>query len=147
VPAILEAWFPGAMGGPALADVLAGDAELVGRLPMTFPRSVGQIPIYHEQKATGRPPSADHYTSRYLDESTTPLFSFGWGLSFTEFSFGRPKLDHLTLRTGETVTVAVDVTNTGRRAGTAMVQLYVRDLVASVTRPLRQLRGFQRVAL
>jgi beta-glucosidase len=147
MPAILEAWFPGTLGGPALADILVGDAEPVGRLPMTFPRSVGQIPIYHEQKATGRPPSADHYTSRYLDESTTPLFPFGWGLSYTAFSFGRPKLDHPSLRAGATVTVAVDVTNTSGRAGTAMVQLYIRDLVASVTRPLRQLRGFQRVTL
>jgi len=147
VPAILEAWFPGTMGGTALADILVGDAEPVGRLPMTFPRSVGQIPIYHEQKSTGRPPSADHYTSRYLDESTTPLFPFGWGLSYTEFSFGRPKLDHPSLRAGETVTVAVDVTNAGGRAGTAMVQLYIRDLIASVTRPLRELRGFQHVTL
>jgi beta-glucosidase len=146
-PAIVEAWFPGTRGGTALADILFGDAEPIGRLPITFPRSVGQIPIYHEQKSTGRPPAANPYTSRYLDESTAPLYPFGWGLSYTTFSFAPPRLDRQAMRPGEMLTVAVDVTNTGKRSGTAMVQLYVHDRVASVTRPLRELRGFQRVLL
>ena len=147
VPAILEAWFPGTEGGTALADILAGDAEPVGRLPMTFPRSVGQIPIYYERKSTGRPPSDQPYTSRYLDETTKPLYPFGWGLSYTEFSFGAPRLDRSVMHGGQTIAVSVEVTNKGTRAGTAMVQLYVRDLVASVTRPLQELRGFQRIEL
>jgi beta-glucosidase len=146
-PAIVEAWFPGTRGGAALADILFGDAEPIGRLPITFPRSVGQIPIYHEQKSTGRPPAANPFTSRYLDESTAPLYPFGWGLSYTTFAFAPPQLDRQAMRPGETLAVSVDVTNTGKRAGTAMVQLYVHDRVASVTRPLRELRGFQRVRL
>jgi beta-glucosidase len=146
-PAIVEAWFPGTRGGAALADILFGDAEPVGRLPITFPRSVGQIPIYHEQKSTGRPPAANPFTSRYLDESTTPLYPFGWGLSYTTFSFAPPRLDRQAMRHGETLAVSVDVTNTGKRPGTAMAQLYVHDRIASVTRPLRELRGFQRVLL
>jgi beta-glucosidase len=116
-------------------------------LPITFPRSVGQIPIYHEQESTGRPPAANPYTSRYLDESTAPLYPFGWGLSYTTFAFGPPRLDRQAMRPGGTITVSVDVTNTGKRPGMAMVQLYVHDRVASVTRPLRELRGFQRVML
>ena len=146
-PAILEAWFPGSEGGTALADIIMGDAEPVGRLPMTFPRSVGQIPIYHEQKSTGRPASTEHYTSRYLDESTMPLYPFGWGLAYTTFAFTPPRLEQPTLHEGGTAGVLVDVTNTGKRAGIAMVQLYVHQRVASVTRPMRALRGFQRVAL
>jgi beta-glucosidase len=146
-PAIVEAWFPGTRGGAALADILFGDAEPTGRLPITFPRSIGQIPIYHEQKSTGRPPAANPYTSRYLDESTAPLYPFGWGLSYTTFAFGPPHLDRRTMGRGELLTITVDVTNTGARPGTEMVQLYVHDRVASVTRPLRELRGFQRVSL
>lgn len=146
-PAILEAWFPGSMGGLAIARVLFGKAEPGGRLPMTFPRSVGQIPIYHDMRATGRPASGEHYTSRYIDERHDPLYPFGWGLTYTDFAFGAPRLDRAAMRDGEAVTVAVDITNTGARPGTALVQLYVRDIVASLSRPVRELRGVARLAL
>jgi beta-glucosidase len=147
VPAILYAWSPGTAGGLALADVLTGDADPSGRLPMTMPRHVGQIPIYYNHLPTGRPPTADHYSSKYIDEEVTPLYPFGHGLSYTSFAYGQPKLSSATLRPGETLTVSVDVTNTGTRPGREVVQLYVRDLVGTKSRPVRELKNFVKVAL
>jgi len=149
VPAILEAWFPGVEGGNALVDVLFGDANPSGKLPVTFPRNVGQIPIYHAHRNTGRPPrEGQKYTSKYIDVPWTPLYPFGHGLSYTTFRYDPPKVAKAMLAHGDPrQQVSVRVTNTGRRAGTEVVQLYVRDDVASVTRPVRELRGFRRVEL
>ena len=149
VPAILEAWFPGVEGGPAIADVLFGDVNPSAKLPVTFPHNVGQVPIYYAHKNTGRPPSEqEKYTSKYLDVPWTPLYAFGHGLSYTTFRYDAPVVSKKTLvPSALQQQVSVRVTNTGKRAGEEVVQLYVRDDVASVTRPVKQLRGFQRVAL
>ena len=148
VPAILEAWFPGVEGGPAIADVLFGDVNPSAKLPVTFPHNVGQVPIYYAHKNTGRPPSEqEKYTSKYLDVPWTPLYAFGHGLSYTTFRYDAPVVSKKTLvPSALQQQVSVRVTNTGKRAGEEVVQLYVRDDVASVTRPVKQLRGFQRVA-
>ncbi|MBN1511924.1 MAG: glycoside hydrolase family 3 C-terminal domain-containing protein [Phycisphaerae bacterium] len=147
VPAILEAWHPGVECGHAVADVLFGNVNPGGKLPVTFPRAVGQVPICYNQKNTGRPPSDDRFTSKYLDLPTTPLFPFGHGLSYTTFEFR-----NLTITPGEigpagAVEVSVEVVNTGDRSGDEVVQLYVRDPVARVTRPVRELKGFRRISL
>ncbi|HEY1033535.1 MAG TPA: glycoside hydrolase family 3 N-terminal domain-containing protein [Pseudoxanthomonas sp.] len=149
VPAILEAWFPGVEGGPAIADVLFGDVNPSAKLPVTFPHNVGQVPIYYAHKNTGRPPREEEkYTSKYLDVPWTPLYAFGHGLSYTTFRYDAPLVSKTTLAPSALQQqVSVRVTNTGKRAGEEVVQLYVRDDVASVTRPVKQLRGFQRVAL
>lgn len=153
VPAIVAAWFPGVEAGNAIADVLLGDYNPAGRLPVTFPRSVGQIPLYYDHKNTGRPirinpdGKEEKYTSRYLDSPNTPLYPFGWGLSYTTFRYDAPKPKQAKIGADGTQRIAVTVTNTGPRAGDEVVQLYLRDDVASVTRPVRQLRGFQRVHL
>ena len=147
-PAILETWFAGTMAGPAIVDTLFGDANPSGKLPVTFPRSVGQIPIYYNHKNTGRPFSADNkYTSKYLDIPNTPLYPFGFGLSYTKFELGNLQLDKLQILPTGNVKVSVDVTNTGKRAGDEVVQLYIHDVAASVTRPVKELKGFQRVSL
>lgn len=145
VPAILEAWFPGTMGGQAIADVLFGDVNPSGKLAMTFPRCVGQIPIHYGQKNTGRPVSPDKYTSKYLDVPNTPLYPFGHGLSYTTFRYGPLQLSSRELKPDGVLKVTIEITNTGDRDGEETVQLYVRDLVACVTRPLRQLRGFEKL--
>lgn len=149
VPAILEAWFPGVEGGHAITDVLFGDINPSAKLPVTFPRNVGQVPIYYAHKNTGRPPSEqEKYTSKYLDVPWTPLYAFGHGLSYTTFRYDVPTIASPTLALGALQQqVSVRVTNTGKREGVEVVQLYVRDDVASITRPVKQLRGFQRVAL
>ena len=148
VPAIVEAWFLGTQMGHAVADVLFGDYNPGGKLPVTVPRTTGQIPIYYDQKNTGRPPAADNkYTSKYLDVPWTPLFPFGHGLSYTTFAYDNLRLSAPTMRDGDALTVSVDVSNTGDRAGDEVVQMYIRDEVGSVTRPLMQLRGFQRITL
>jgi len=151
VDAIMEAWYPGTMAGTAVADVLFGDYNPSGKLPVTFPRSVGQVPIFYNGKNTGRPFSADKadqkYLSRYLDSPNTPQWVFGHGLSYTTFGYSPVTLDKAAIRPGETLTASVTLTNTGRRAGTEMVQLYTRDLVGSVTRPVKELKGFQKVTL
>jgi beta-glucosidase len=147
-PAILYAWQPGTMGGAALARVLMGDVAPSGRLPMTLPRSVGQVPIHHDMRPTGRPyDPADPYTTGYRDSPYAPLYPFGHGLSYTDFAFGSPKPARSVLRLGEAQTVSVSVTNTGGRPGVAVAQLYVRPRVARVAQPLKQLRGFARVEL
>lgn len=150
--AILQAWFPGTQGGYGIADVIAGDYNPSGRLVMSFPRNVGQIPIYYNQKNTGRPvdlsnESAD-YKSRYLDTSITPLYPFGYGLSYTTFEINNVKVDKEALKTeNDKITVTADIRNTGSSDGEIVVQLYTRQLVASVTRPVKELKGFQKTAL
>jgi beta-glucosidase len=146
-PAIVETWFLGVEHGTATADVLFGDYNPGGRLTTTFPRSVGQVPIYYAHKNTGRPAAADHYTSKYIDAPWTPLYPFGHGLSYTTFRYGAPRLSATTMRPTDSIRVEVDVTNTGDVAGDEVVQLYLRDDVGSVTRPVRELRGFRRIQL
>lgn len=147
-PAIIEAWFLGSEMGNAVADVLFGDINPSGKLPITFPRTVGQVPIYLAHKNTGRPwNQADPYTLKYIDSQTTPLYPFGHGLSYTTFSYGKPRLDKPRVTFDETLTVQVDVRNSGHRAGEETVQLYLRQHVASITRPVRVLRGFSKVRL
>ncbi|SAM35942.1 glycoside hydrolase family 3 N-terminal domain-containing protein [Pseudomonas sp. 1 R 17] len=147
-PALLETWFLGSEMGHAVADILFGDVNPSGKLPITFPRNVGQIPLYYAHKSTGRPPSGDErYTSGYIDEHWTPLYPFGFGLSYTSFSYSAPRLSTQRLASTQVLSVAVTVTNTGARPGEEIVQLYLRDDVASVTRPVRQLRGFRKVQL
>ncbi|MGH7718802.1 MAG: beta-glucosidase BglX [Gemmatimonadaceae bacterium] len=148
VPAIVEGWYLGTQMGPAVADVLFGEYNPGGKLPATFPRATGQVPLYYNHKNTGRPPSEqDKYTSKYLDVPWTPLYPFGHGLSYTTFSYGAPRLSRARIRASDTLVVQVDVTNTGARAGDEVVQLYVRDDVASLTRPVKELRGFRRITL
>lgn len=147
-PAILEAWFPGTEGGSALADVLFGDVNPGGKLPMSFPRVVGQVPIYYNHKNTGRPTYLrPEYVSNYQDVPNDPQYAFGHGLSYTSFTVSNPLLSSATIGADGTVTVRATVTNTGTRAGDEVVQCYVRDRAATVTRPVRELKGFQRVAL
>ncbi|MFL9671917.1 glycoside hydrolase family 3 N-terminal domain-containing protein [Pseudomonas marginalis] len=147
-PALLETWFLGSEMGHAVADILFGDVNPSGKLPITFPRNVGQIPLYYAHKSTGRPPSGDErYTSGYIDEHWTPLYPFGFGLSYTSFSYSAPRLSTQRLASTQVLSVAITVTNTGARPGEEIVQLYLRDDVASVTRPVRQLRGFRKVQL
>jgi beta-glucosidase len=146
-PAILETWFLGVEHGTATADVLFGDANPGGKMPITTPRTVGQVPIYYNHKNTGRPPTTEKYTSKYNDLPWTPLYPFGYGLSYTTFSYSAPRLSASTIGANDSLRIEVDVTNTGRRAGDEVAQLYVRDDVGSVTRPVMQLRRFQRVTL
>jgi beta-glucosidase len=147
-PAILEAWFAGTQAGHAMADVLFGDVNPGGKLPVTFPRSVGQVPIYYNHKNTGRPPDANNkYTSKYLDLPWTPLYPFGHGLSYTTFKLSNLRLSAERIRPDGSLTVTVEVENTGRRAGDEVVQLYIRDVAGSATRPVRELKGFERVTL
>ena len=147
-PAILETWFAGTQGGHAIADVLFGDVNPGGKLPVTFPRAVGQIPLYYNHFNTGRPPDANNkYTSRYLDVPWTPLFPFGFGLSYTQFKITNLQLSAPRIPANGKLTVSVDVENVGKRAGDEVVQLYIRDVVASVTRPVKELKAFERVTL
>jgi len=147
-PAILETWFLGSQHGNAVADVLFGAYNPGGKLPVTFPRATGQIPIYYNHRNTGRPAdSANHYTSKYLDLPWTPQFPFGYGLSYTTFAYSNLRLSSSSIRAGEPVTVSVDVRNSGDRAGDEVVQLYLRDSVASVEEPIKSLRGARRVTL
>ena len=148
VPAILQAWFLGSESGHALADVLFGDVNPSGKLPVTIPRATGQVPIYYAHLPTGRPPNrADKYTSKYLDVPIGPLFPFGFGLSYTRFAYDNLTLSSTTMRPDGSLTVSGDVRNAGDRAGEEIVQMYVADRVASVSRPVKELKGFQRVAL
>lgn len=150
VPAILETWFLGTEAGNAIADVLFGDYNPSGKLPVTFPRSVGQVPIYLSMKNTGRPMDPKNkYTSKYLDESNDPLYPFGYGLSYTTFGYGDVKVDkpRISIGKNESIKVSCVVTNTGNTAGEEVVQLYTRDLVGSVTRPVKELKNFEKVML
>jgi beta-glucosidase len=148
MPAILETWFLGLEHGTATADVIFGDYNPSGRLPVSFPRVTGQAPIYYAHKNTGRPPAQDNdYSSKYIDVPWTPLYPFGHGLSYTSYTLGAPQLSRTTMGTADTLHVSVAVNNTGKVAGDEVVQLYLRDDVATVTRPVQELRGFQRVSL
>ena len=147
VPAIVESWFLGVEDGPALAAVLFGDVSPSGKLPVTFPRALGQIPLYYNHKNTGRPTGPDKYTSKYTDLPVTPLFPFGHGLSYTTFGYSDLRISAPSIPPAGTLRVSITVTNTGSRDGTEVAQLYVHDEVASVTRPVRALAGFRRVSL
>ena len=147
VPAILEAWHPGAEGGNAIADLLWGDATPVGKLPITWPRSSGQIPIYYARNLTQEPESKPGFKSRYWDIPTSPLYPFGYGLSYTSFGYSNLRVSKGTAKLGESVEVTVDVENTGRRAGEEVAQLYIHQRSGSASRPTRELKGFERVVL
>ena len=148
--ALVESWLLGVEHGNALADVLFGEYAPSGKLPVTFPRATGQVPIYYNHKNTGRPGvDRQKYTSNYIDVPWSPLFPFGHGLSYTTFGYTNLRVSRDSVRGGgsDSVVVTVDVTNTGKRLGTEVAQIYLRDDAASVTRPVRELRGFRRVAL
>lgn len=147
VPAILETWFLGTETGHAIADVLFGDVNPSGKLPVTFPRTVGQVPYYYNHKNTGRPKSDQKYTSKYIDVENTPLYPFGYGLSYTTFDYNDLKLSADTLAVDDTLNVTVSLQNSGQKMGEEVVQLYIRDLNASITRPVKELRDFQKVQL
>ncbi|TRX42909.1 beta-glucosidase BglX [Flavobacterium restrictum] len=152
VPAILDVWFPGSEAGLAIADVLFGDENPSGKLTATFPRSVGQIPIYYASKNTGRPlgnkeGKFEKFRSNYIDERNEPLFPFGFGLSYTTFEYSNVKTSATKITFDEKLKVSVDIKNTGNYDGKEVVQLYIRDLVGSITRPIKELKGFQKIAL
>jgi beta-glucosidase len=148
VPAILETWYAGTQGGHAIADVLFGDVNPGGKLPVTFPATVGQVPIYYNHKNTGRPPNASNkYTSKYLDAPWTPLYPFGFGLSYTKFRLSDLRLSATRIRPDGRLTASIDVQNIGGRTGDEVVQLYIRDVASSTTRPVLELKGFERVTL
>jgi beta-glucosidase len=148
-PAILEAWFPGVQAGNSVADVLFGKVNPGGKLPVTFPQVLGQVPIYYNHEPTGRPCDVTQkYTSRYRDLPTcSPLYEFGYGLSYTTFSVTNLRLDRTSVNPNGRVRASVDVTNTGKVSGDEVVQLYLHDPVASISQPVRRLRGFERVTL
>ncbi len=158
--AILYAWHPGTMGGPAIADLLFGDATPSGKLTMTFPRAVGQVPIYYDHLNTGRPPGPKDlgiplgnpvnpvgYVSKYVDVDFTPEFPFGFGLSYTTFAYTNLRVSAPVLRGDGTLTVSAEISNTGSRAGDEIVQLYIHQVAGSVSQPVRALKGFRRIRL
>lgn len=151
VPAILNVWFGGSEAGAAIADVLFGDVNPSGKLSTTFPQNIGQVPIFYNHKNTGRPLAQGQwfqkFRSNYLDVSNDPLYPFGYGLSYTTFSYSAVKLSAANMRSGQTLTASVTVTNTGSREGKEVVQLYLRDVVGSNTRPLKELKGFRKISL
>jgi beta-glucosidase len=148
-PAILEAWFPGTEAGNAVADVLFGGVNPGGKLPASFPRVLGQVPIYYNREPTGRPCDVNSkYNSRYRDlAACDALYPFGFGLSYTKFTVDNLRLSTHSVSKNGTVSVSMDVTNTGDRKGDDVAQLYINDPVASISQPVRRLRGFQRVTL
>ena len=148
--AILEAWFPGTEGGHAILDLLTGTKNPSGKLPMTFPRNMGQIPIYYNHFSTGRPLTGtdpQRFVSKYTDAPNTPLFPFGYGLSYTEFSYSDVSLSSDSLTSEDSITASVQLKNTGACTGTEVVQLYIQDVAASTVRPVRELKGFTRITL
>ena len=148
VNAILETWFGGTCGGDAIADVLFGKYNPSGKLTMTFPRNVGQIPIYYNAKNTGRPFSENEkFTSKYLDVPNTPLYPFGYGLSYTTFSYSPITLNKTMINASDKLEATITLTNTGKFDGEETAQLYIRDVIGSVTRPVKELKGFQKVLL
>jgi beta-glucosidase len=160
VKAVLWAWHPGSMGGPAIADLLFGRAVPSGKLTVTFPRTVGQVPIYYAHLNTGRPATAAElgipmgtpaeptgYTSKYIDVDVTPEYPFGYGLSYAEFEYGNLRLSAATIGRGGSLTVSADITNRGARDAAEVVQLYIHAVTASVVQPVRLLKGFRRVPL
>ena len=152
VPAVMNVWYAGSEGADAIADVVFGKVSPSGKLTASMPRSVGQIPLYYNHLNTGRPRSDgpavfEKYRSNYLDSPVTPLFPFGYGLSYTTFAYGPMKLSSAAMAPDGSVVVSVPVANTGSRAAAEVVQLYVRDLVASMSRPVKELKHFERVEL
>lgn len=147
IPAILEVWHSGSEGGNAVADLLFGAANPSGKLPITWPRHAGQIPIYHAHNLTHEPETNPGFTSRYWDELSSPLYPFGYGLSYTTFTYSNLKLKRSEVKRGETAEVTVDVQNTGRRAGDEVAQLYIHQQAGSASRPVRELKGFERLTL
>ncbi|NBP70210.1 MAG: beta-glucosidase BglX [Cytophagia bacterium] len=151
VPAIVNAWFGGTEAGNAIADVLFGDVNPSGKLTATFPQNVGQVPLYYAHKTTGRPLAEgkwfEKFKSNYLDVSNEPLYAFGYGLSYTTFSYGEVKLSSTSITQNDSLKISCTITNTGAREGEEIVQLYVQDVVGSVTRPVRELKGFEKIKL
>ncbi len=147
LPAILEAWYPGTEGGNAVADVLFGDVDPGGKLPVSWPRIAGQEPLYYNHNLTHEPEDRPGFTSRYWDISSKPLYPFGYGLSYTSFKFANLRLSSKSIQKSGKTEVSVDVTNTGRMAGDAVAQIYIHQRYGSASRPVRQLKGFERVTL
>jgi beta-glucosidase len=150
VSAILYTWWLGTEAGGAIADVLFGDYNPSGKLPMTFPRSTGQIPIYYNHLSTGKPPyndSAAYYRTGYMDLMQNPKFPFGYGLSYTQFKYSDLQLSKSKIKRGEILHVKLNVTNSGKYAGEEVVQLYIHDKVASLVRPVKELKDFQKIFL
>lgn len=151
IPAILDVWFPGSEAGDAIADVIFGKVNPSGKLSMTFPQNVGQIPIYYNHKNTGRPLAEGQwfqkFRSNYLDVSNDPLYPFGYGLSYSTFEYGTMRASSTNLKGNQNLTVSVDISNKSQVAGKEVVQLYIRDVVGSVTRPVKELKGFQKVEI
>jgi beta-glucosidase len=150
VPAILNVWFGGSEAGYAIADVLFGNVNPSGKLSTTWPQNVGQVPLFYNHKNTGRPlsgPWFQKFQSNYLDVSNEPVYPFGYGLSYSSFSYGELKLSSASLKGNQTLTASITVTNNGKYDGKEVVQLYIRDLVGTNTRPLKELKGFQKIEL
>ena len=151
IPAILNVWFGGSEAAYAIGDVLFGDIIPCGKLPVTFPRTSGQIPLYYNHKNTGRPLDDgnwfEKYRSNYLDVPNDPLYPFGYGLSYTRFEYGDLQLNRKSIDKTETITAGITVQNKGLYDGYEVVQLYLRDMVGSITRPVKELKGFQRIFL
>jgi beta-glucosidase len=150
VPAVVEAWLPGSQSGHAIADVLFGDYNPSGRLPVSFPRRTGQTPIYYNRKTTGRgiaPKDPFVFWSHFTDVEDSPLFPFGFGLSYTRFSYSNLKVTSPVLTSTTPLTITVEVTNVGKVRGTETVQLYIRDMLGSVARPVKELKGFSQVTI
>lgn len=150
VDAVLEAWYPGTEGGAAIADLLVGDVNPSGRLSMSFPFSVGQVPVYYNHFNTGRPKNSEtyeRYVSHYLDIPNEPLLPFGYGLSYTTFSYSNARLSAEILNSEQAITLSVNITNTGNAAGEEVVQLYIRDIAGEIVRPLKELKAFKKIKL
>ena len=144
VPAILDIWYPGTQGGAAVAKLLFGEVSPSGKLPFSWPRTVGQVPLVYSHTRSHEPQNQGR---RYWDEPSTPLFPFGHGLSYGQFEYTNLTLDHSSIQAGETVTVSATVTNVGQRAGDEVAQLYIHQRYGSASRPVRELKGFQRLTL
>jgi len=144
VPAILEIWYPGTQGGAAVGNLLFGDVSPAGRLPFTWPRTVGQVPMVYSHTRSHEP---ENQHRRYWDEESTPLFPFGHGLGYSRFEYAEPTVDRDSIGPGDTVTVSVDVTNAGSRDADEVVQLYIHQRHGSASRPVRELKGFERITL
>jgi beta-glucosidase len=151
IPAMLNVWFGGSEAGFAIADVLFGDVNPSGKLSTTFPQNIGQVPLFYNHKNTGRPLAEgkwfEKFRSNYLDISNEPLYPFGYGLSYTNFSYSDISLSNTTMTSTQTLTASVTLTNTGHVSGKEVVQLYIRDLVGTSTRPVKELKGFQKIEL
>jgi beta-glucosidase len=144
VPAILDIWYPGSQGGAAVANLLFGDVAPGGKLPFSWPRTVGQVPMIYSHTISHEP---ENQWRRYWDEESTPLFPFGHGLSYGELAYGQLELDRASIAADESLTVSVEVSNTGQAAAEEVVQLYIHQRFGSASRPVRELKGFERINL